>query len=379
MLPQFQTITKFVANFARQFIPSVFERRHWDIELLHPIPHLFKNFSTSHNPHGKISASLRRILLETGIAQTPATSRLDPRAWYAIFRYGIEFAQRTQELRFRSDTHNKDPRLKAIAAEEISTGITCYILREHFNIRDICDAYDCIESGDIEYVNILSEKRPDYFCIGNEGNALIAESKGAIGTRCAVVSAVESEGIEQVRNVRPTKIPLRMNCGRVVIGTHFCVEDMHTRSKTTTLIKDPDGDIGPDKDQNSPNWPTYLAYAKAFRFCGQDILADIFLASRRRGMPQELRLEEHLELYGDIRYYPLGLSPFGDVIGIEKEYAHALFNTRRTMIDTIALSSDSYYRQFTRENIPQEVGFMLSNGIVVSHSYDDLHYAISNT
>ena len=102
--------------------------------------------------------------METGIAMSLATSTFDPRSWFALYRYGGDFAGTAPKLRFYSGVTTKDPRLTAIASEEISVGVTCYILREHFNIEHITDVYAAIQAGELAYVDPNSTMRPDYLC-----------------------------------------------------------------------------------------------------------------------------------------------------------------------------------------------------------------------
>lgn len=199
-------------------MPSPSDIREWNVELDPPGATLKTSLPTDK----KLKVSLHRLLIETGIALTPATSSWDPRSWYALYRHGLDFDGTAPKLRFYSGVLEKDPRLTAVASEEISTGITCYLLREHFALDHIADAYACLQRGELEYVDPVSRNRPDYFCEDSNGETVLAESKGATGTRSAIEQRIDPEGLQQVVNVRPVNKTLRATCGRVVIGTHFC-------------------------------------------------------------------------------------------------------------------------------------------------------------
>ena len=76
-----------------------------------------------------------------------------------------------------------DPRITGIATEEIANGITCYMLREHFNLIHIADAKQFIDDFWFETISKKPEYQPDYIAQGIDGKVVICESKGALGTR----------------------------------------------------------------------------------------------------------------------------------------------------------------------------------------------------
>lgn len=351
-----------LAPFNLPFAPSPSDLREWNLEILPPGFTPAKPFPTNR----KLTVGLHRLLIEVGIAQTLATTSWDPRSWYALYRYGGDFTGTAPSLRFYHGVNQKDPRLTAVASEEIATGITCYLLREHFGLPHIVDVYACMQNGELHYINHPSKKRPDYFCQNNSGESVLVESKGAKGTRCDITNRIEPEGWEQVNNVSPTNIPLRPACGRVVIGTHFCVDGQHPRSETTTIIKDPDGKQSLNEDPNS-DMVLRLAYAKCLRFMGQDAIAERLIAR----MPIdkiELIIDVPMKQFGRVRFLPLGMTAFGDAIGLYGPTAEALFsNSGRTIRNEVYQSLDGFSEIHGSIETP---GYALPNGVIVIHDLE---------
>lgn len=347
------------------FAPSPSDLREWNVEIVPP------TFSPANQlpANGKLQVSLHRLLIETGIAMTLATSSCDPRSWFALYRYGGDFAGTAPFLRFYSGVRDKDPRLTAVASEEIATGITCYLLREYFDLDHIADAYACIQQGELPYVNSSVKGRPDFFCEDSQHRTVLAESKGATGTRSAITHRIDPDGWSQVNNVTPVKLPLRSQCGRVVIGTHFCVKGSHPRSETTSIIKDPDGRPSHERNPES-DMVIRLAYAKALRFMGQESLADRLLL--RRELPEPFSRIENMPLprLGDLPILPLGLTPFGDAIGLYGPTAKALLSrATRSMREAVTES----LREFRdRRTALHSVGYAFPNGVIVIHEPDEL-------
>lgn len=338
------------------YAPSPQDVREWYVEIDPPTCTTPVPF----NSNGKINVNLHRLLIEAGIALTQANSVYDPRMQFALYRYSGDFTGTAPRLRFYSGAANKDPRLIAVASEEISIGISCYILREHFNLVHITDAYAAIDAGELEYVNANSNLRPDYFCQDLIGDVVIAESKGATGTRSKITTRIDPEGWDQVQNVRPTNHRLRASCGRIVIGTHFCIDGKHPQSKTTTIIKDPEGEPGLERDVGSDTI-IRQSYAKCLRFMGQDNLADRLLTRQYIDIVSDYPEE----IIDGVPIVILGLSPFGDLIGLHSFVAKALFIKRSKSITedvTDALQGVSKIRDDVKQH-----GYILSNGVAIFH------------
>ncbi|GMW03138.1 MAG: hypothetical protein AMXMBFR84_42730 [Candidatus Hydrogenedentota bacterium] len=300
---------------------------------------------------------------------TLATSSWDPRSWFALYRYGGDFAGTATRLRFYEGVLEKDPRLTAVASEEVATGITCYILREHFGLDHIADAYACIQRGELVYVNPPLQGRPDYFCEDSRGETVLAESKGSTGTNSSITQRIDPEGLAQVQNVRPVSKPLRGTCSRVVIGTHFCVESRHPRSETTTIVRDPEGEPSQERNPNS-DMVVRLAYAKALRFMGHDVLAARLIA--RRPFPETFPPLEDAALprLAGLPVLILGESPFGDAIGFYGPTIKALFaRSTATILESVNRSLLEFKDQRARL---EPLGYGLPNGVVVIHEPDEL-------
>lgn len=348
-------------------VPSPTDIREWAVEVDPPGTLLNQPLPLN----GVLHVSLHRLLIETGIALTPATSTWDPRAWFALYRYGLDFAGTTPALRFYAGVQEKDPRLTAVASEEIATGITCYLLREHFGLDHITDAYACLQRGELVYVNPTSQIRPDYFCEDKNGETVLAESKGATGTRCAIESRIDPEGWSQVQNVRPVNLPLRSTCGRVVIGTHFCVQGMHARSETTTIIKDPDGVASLDANHESDALMR-LAYAKVLRFTGHDLLAERLLGIQVESYIQPDDVGRWPSIRG-IRVLPLCQMPFGGLVCLHAGIAKPLLFLALGEMREHVRRSLGQFRETRREL--EGVGYALPNGVVIV--YDERSFDVS--
>lgn len=337
------------------YAPSPLDLREWNLEIVPPSVSLPVPVSGN-----KLQVSLHRVLVEAGIALTPATSVFDPRSWFGLYRYAADFTGTAPTLRWYSGNQGKDPRQIAVASEEVATGITCYLLREHFNIDHITDAYAVIQQGELEYVDLSSAIRPDYFCLDSYGEALIAESKGATGTKSSITGRIDSKGWDQVQNVRPVNHPLRTACGRVVIGTHFCVQGIHPRSETTTIVKDPDGKDSKNKNPESDN-PIRSAYAKIFRFMGNDALADSILLRRPMPEPPDSLRQD----FDGLNVWILGATPYGEPMGIYEDVGRVLIQGQISDKPLIHALSE-ILTKFQEADIQiEDFGYALPNGIVI--------------
>jgi len=235
----------------------------------------------------------------------------DPAAYSMVLKHTGSFAGTSPQLRLRNSADKMATRLKQCLSEELATGVTCYVMREHLDADHIADVGPLI-GRDVDYVpGATKEYEPDYYAVDSTNEAFFVESKGAVGTRCALNGALD-HGKDQVNNVTSTSRPVRANCGRMVIGTHFCVEGKHTRSETSTVVRDPVGDQGQDRDPES-DLSLRVAYAKVLRFCRQHELADRLLLRSRW---PDLRWSPIW--VGKWAFIPVGYSHTGDFICIEK-------------------------------------------------------------
>lgn len=353
----------YFAPFRLPFMPSVTDEREWNIEVAPP--HFTPD--VPFHPSQGLRVSLHRILIEAGIALTPATSTWDPRSWYALYRYAADFAGTAPRLRFYEGTAKKDPRLSAIASEEVATGVTCYLLREHLEVNHIADVYACLQHNELRYISPKNQNRPDYFCETTGGKAVIAESKGAIGTRSNITSRIDPQGWAQVQNVAPLNLPLRDPCGRIVVGTHFCVAGRHGRSETTTILKDPEGDQG-TADNPESDMVVRLAYGKVLRFMGQDAIAERLIYGVT---PLDWPELGEIELPGirGIPVFPFGYSPFGDVIGLYGPTAKVLLGANEGSVKSSINESLANFGKLRPELSGGSYG--IPNGVVIIHDPDE--------
>jgi len=308
----------------------------------------------------RLSVPLHRILLETGIAATPATSAWDPRSWYPFFRYAPDFAGTAPRLRFYSGVAERDPRHTAIASEELAAGIATYILREHFGQVHIADVQPLIGSGDVQYVDPASGKRPDFFCLDGSNQALFAECKGKQGTRSPLLREIDGNARRQLENVRATRHQLRSSCNRVAIGTHFCVHGRHPQSETTTVVRDPEGP--PSIKKGDPDdFAIRVAYAKVLRFLGLDSIAERMLLFRGFD-PNDFPT---VAIDGrDATYSFLGYSPAADFVFLESEILNRLAS--RDRFELVRLSGDRNTQQREeRLHDNSDVGYFLNNGVAI--------------
>ena len=354
-----------LAPFFLPFVPCVTDVREWNVEIKPIATKLWRALPLS----GTLKVSLHRLLIESGIALTPAESSWDPRSWFALYRYGSDFIGTSPKLRFYAGVQEKDPRLTAVASEEVSIGITCYILREHFGLVHIADAYACLTAGELAYVGATFE-RPDYFCEDLLGATVLAESKGATGTRCSITKRINPEGLAQVKNVQPTNRPLRSSCGRVVIGTYVCVDGIHPRSETTTIIEDPDGIPSQEKNPESDKLMR-LAYAKVLRFCGKNTLAEILLQPEGGTNTSAIGLSSMLTVM-QTKVLRVGFTPLGDAVFLYGPTAEALFSQNTPSVRTSVQKSLQSF--FEHRNKFDHVGYTLSNGIIIIHNEKNMEY-----
>lgn len=275
------------------------------------------------------STALMRLLLEAGIALSPAKSYVDLAAWYPVFRYADAFASPGGELRLVASAATWEDRLLQAIGEELAVGTAIHVARAHLGVVHIADVAPLLDAGDLVIKSPpLSVKhpgaRPDYLAELPNGESILIESKGAVGTRAKLTRAI-AKGEIQVDNidfVRPTprQVAGAPCCDRLVIASHFCVANQHARSRSATIVIDPPA---PDRPRDVPwagsDLAVRVSYAKAFNLAGQAILARD-LVDRR-----PLRLDGLPETtIGNRRLLGLGTFVLGGTLVIEAAVATAL-------------------------------------------------------
>lgn len=229
------------------------------------------------------STKLMRLLLEAGIALTPAKSYVDLAAWYPVFRYADAFATPGEELRLVASVKDWEDRLVQAIGEELGVGAAIHVARQHLGILHVADVAPLLGVGDLAYMAPPAsidhpEARPDYLADLPNGESILIESKGAVGTRSKLNRAIE-KGKIQVDNIdfvakAPRQVAGIPCCDRLVIASHFCVAGRHKRSKSTTIVIDPPAPSpGSDLPRSGSDLVARASYAKALNLAGQAMLA----------------------------------------------------------------------------------------------------------
>lgn len=214
-----------------------------------------RDWRVVHEPAGStgtVAADLRRLAVLAGVLLTPAFSPWDPRAWFALYRYSTDFPMGQLKLRPYNGIASWPSRLKGVFAEELSVGVAAHIAIASRGARFLLDAEVALELKLVERVpGSTSKQIPDYFVLDSALEGSVLEVKGAIGTRSSLKGAI-STGVGQISNVR-VKVPPSAKTHGCVIATHFCVDGMHPRSETTSVVWDvPPPALGPGSPPSIP-------------------------------------------------------------------------------------------------------------------------------
>jgi len=233
-------------------------------------------------------------------------------------------------------------------------------LREHLQVIDITDLY-LLLGDQVQYIpDAPYALRPDYYCTDIQNRVVLAESKGAIGTRSDITPHLE-RGQRQVENVVPTSAILREHGSRVVIATHFCVQTRHKRSDTTTIIRDPVGHAGHLKEP-SDDLPVRLAYAKYLNHVGLDYLTYLLLNRQPWPTADSAARRELVVSVGGFRFVPLAVSPSGGFMCILEDVYDGM---ARLVEGGLTEYVNRHLEPLQRARPSLTAGFILSNGIAV--------------
>lgn len=236
----------------------------------------------NHNVRWHPRMPLRHLLLCAGVAQSPSTVPTDLSAWGFLVEHVQSFASRNGMLRVVDSAESWDSRARALFAERLGMGLTAWLLWQNFSVVHIADAgpfigrtlvdpsspYDHLA---LRFIGAEGEMRPDYFCLSNHGEAVIVESKGAIGAPSAVTRQERLKAKQQVRNVTPVGVAVRAAEGRITFATNIRTESDKPRSAETDTgvrIEDPDGDDDSLRVTLSADEVTVAGYCKFLQFIG---------------------------------------------------------------------------------------------------------------
>ncbi|WNG39343.1 hypothetical protein F0U61_41030 [Archangium violaceum] len=235
------------------------------------------------------NATLAELLLETGIALSPVRSIFAPSAWYAVFRYSEAFAARSGKLRLVASAQDWESRLTAMLAEELGVGVAIHLARQFLGVVHIADIEPLIRAGEMGFMvppvsSRHPEARPDYLGVLGNGECIVFEAKGVVGTASKLSEPLKKAEI-QVDNIQFLKHRPRCVQGipcadRIVIGTHFCIDGTHKNSETTTFLVDPPAPEHPVPEGPGSDLPLRVAYAKVFNFGDAPLIADALLTRR---------------------------------------------------------------------------------------------------
>ncbi len=284
-----------------------------------------------------------RLLLESGIAATPAVAVTDARAGFAMLRYGWYFREvlEGQLLVLPSECNEMEPRLKQIMAEELGAGLAYFVLREYMKIDYLCDVFSIMKKGLIIAVN-QSKKRPDFCGLDENDHLTLAECKGTL-TGVKEIQKALRRGKKQLAAVKPAR--LQQSKSNFVLGTFFST--LNSGDPSILKITDPEADFLGENISEDIETLIRCSYAKVCRYASRDKLAELLL--NHNDWPVDLDFLES----PDRNYCPVGLDPFGNLIVL-----------RRSVFRILAQNSSGKLHQRLGEIENVERGKQsLSNGV----------------
>jgi hypothetical protein len=276
------------------------------------------------------SATIAQLLLETGVALTPAKSLYSPSAWFALFRYADAFAAKSTSLRLVAGAENWESRITSMLAEELGVGVAIHLARSVLGVVHVADFEPLLSAGEFTFVSPPvsaenPEARPDYLGILPNGQGIVFEAKGAVGAPGVTTKPLKKAKI-QVRNVSFVRRVARtfggvVSADRIAIATNFCIEGVNNRSETTSVLLDPPAPRrGPAEETgDGDDMGLRLSYAKAFNFADAPVAAHALVDRRDVALDAfptvNTRAREHVIL---------GAFPWGGVVTLDAKVARAI-------------------------------------------------------
>jgi hypothetical protein len=165
--------------------------------------------------------------------------------------------------------------------------------------------------------------KPDFFCLTASLEAVIAESKGAMGPPSAVSVKERKKAKQQVSNVEPVGVTLRPTLNRLTFSTtlRLASDNAQRDADSTVVIEDPDGLPDSLRVAVTADEIVVHSYAKALQFVGLGVLASAMRAGLRPLLVG--REEEGVVTIGNERVLIIGQSAGLDV-GLHEPTARAL-------------------------------------------------------
>ncbi|NQT62600.1 MAG: hypothetical protein HQ556_06540 [Candidatus Marinimicrobia bacterium] len=320
------------------------------------------NFPTP-NPFpvgSQISISARDLLISSGILTTPTQATATLRTWGFFIDHIESFRPSPGFLRIVDSVENWDSRLKGLFAERIGVGLTGYLLWRYYDILHITDAGNHIgrmnfQSNHPFHGMALAYSgagayKPDFFCLTNSGESVIAESKGTIGPPGNLTTAL-TDGKQQVNSVHPLGVPLRNNVNRLVFGTNLRLEGDTVRSgkDSGVTINDPNENNQPVEIRLDLTQMIIDGYSKIFNYVGRWDLS-IELAERRISDWVNDIHEKDIFTYKNVNYAEITRVPSGRV-GLRLDIFKLLLSSNKSeSINQIGeLLEDTESQKFTSE------------------------------
>lgn len=280
-------------------------------------------FGTMVGSVNTIDCEPAKVLLETGIALTPASHGTDVQAGFALLRYGPYFANLNGSLSFPAECEEMEQRQKSAMAEELSVGMTCHLVREYLKCLHIVDFLSALNQKEedrlVGYRIPGHTKRPDFCCFNKMDELIFVESKGTFAKNRLPEKL--REGLNQIESVKA--VGKREAGSHFVIGTFLGTDD----EQSSTDIVDPNGSH--EQNELGSDLHIRLSYAKVLRFAQRSDLAESLL------LRKDWEVDFGKLVYPDVGYYPVGLDPFGNMLLLDAKVFKLLSRGRTNLVQDL--------------------------------------------
>jgi len=239
----------------------------------------------------------RDLLLCVGLATSPATVPTDTAAWGFLIEHAQSFRPSSGQLRAIDAAGGWDSRMKGLFAERLGMGASAWLLWRRFDVVHIADAGPFIgralqnpsnpfHGRGLRSLGLYGKNggyKPDYFCLTTGSDAVVAESKGAVGPPSAVSRAERTKTKEQVRNVEPTGVGVRQDLGRLAFSTNVRLESDRVQrgADSGVVVEDPEGEEKAVPVPLTADELVLHSYCKTFQFFGLGHVAHALRAGLR--------------------------------------------------------------------------------------------------